>query len=230
MIKKLRKGLIKVGTECLERLERGLERLILETRKIKTSLYWENRYKTGGNSGLGSYGEMAEFKAEVVNRFVSDNRISSLLDMGCGDGHQLSLLEVPFYTGVDVSPTVVEICKQRYKEDISKDFFLYDEIDSLGKYDLVLSMDVIFHLLEDDTYEEYMTNLFKHARKYVIVYSSNNKGKVKGHMREHRFTDWVHNNRKEWRCIQKVRNRYPYNEKTGEGSLSNFYIYGKDAV
>ena len=28
--------------------------------------YWEQRYRTGGNSGAGSYCRLAEFKAEVV--------------------------------------------------------------------------------------------------------------------------------------------------------------------
>ena len=29
--------------------------------------YWEKRYIAGGNSGAGSYGKLAEFKAEVLN-------------------------------------------------------------------------------------------------------------------------------------------------------------------
>ena len=29
--------------------------------------YWENRYKKGGNSGTGSYSNLAEWKAEIIN-------------------------------------------------------------------------------------------------------------------------------------------------------------------
>src|SRR5262249_52379361 len=32
--------------------------------------YWENRYGADGNSGVGSYGKFAAFKAEVINAFV----------------------------------------------------------------------------------------------------------------------------------------------------------------
>lgn len=29
--------------------------------------YWEQRYAGGGTSGAGSYGKLAEFKAEIIN-------------------------------------------------------------------------------------------------------------------------------------------------------------------
>ena len=34
--------------------------------------YWEERYAAGGDSGRGSYGKDAAFKADVLNRFVGD--------------------------------------------------------------------------------------------------------------------------------------------------------------
>ncbi|GAJ08100.1 unnamed protein product, partial [marine sediment metagenome] len=51
--------------------------------------YWESRYAGGGTSGAGSYGKPAEFKAQVLNSFVKDNGISSVIEFGCGDGNQL---------------------------------------------------------------------------------------------------------------------------------------------
>ena len=35
--------------------------------------YWEKRYASGGNSGAGSYNYLAEFKAEILNNFVTKN-------------------------------------------------------------------------------------------------------------------------------------------------------------
>ena len=32
--------------------------------------YWENRYKTNGNSGLGSYGDEATFKSTYINEKI----------------------------------------------------------------------------------------------------------------------------------------------------------------
>ena len=41
---------------------------------FNSSLFWENRYKKGGNSGSGSYNKMAEFKAKVINDFIKEIR------------------------------------------------------------------------------------------------------------------------------------------------------------
>src|ERR1700689_4886366 len=67
--------------------------------------YWDSRYAGGGNSGDGSYGNLAKFKASVLNQFVAENRIASVVEFGCGDGNQVSLAEYPRYVGIDVSPT-----------------------------------------------------------------------------------------------------------------------------
>ena len=62
--------------------------------------YWENRYSAGGHSGVGSYGSFAEFKADVLNQFVSTNRVQTVVEFGCGDGNQLSLAKYPKYIGL----------------------------------------------------------------------------------------------------------------------------------
>jgi SAM-dependent methyltransferase len=74
--------------------------------------YWIKRYKTGGNSGAGSYNRLAEFKAEVVNSFVKNNNVQTVIEFGCGDGNQLKYLDIPHYLGYDVSPDAVEYCKK----------------------------------------------------------------------------------------------------------------------
>ena len=72
--------------------------------------YWETRYSGGGNSGAGSYGQLAEFKAEVINDFVISKGISSIIEFGCGDGNQLLLARYPRYTGLDVSKVALARC------------------------------------------------------------------------------------------------------------------------
>ncbi len=59
--------------------------------------YWEQRYAVGGNSGVGSYGKFANFKAEVINKFVREHKIKSVIEFGCGDGNQLKLANYPSY-------------------------------------------------------------------------------------------------------------------------------------
>jgi hypothetical protein len=59
--------------------------------------YWDNRYKKCGNSGAGSYGKLAEFKADILNKFISKNNIQSVIEFGCGDGNQLLLANYQCY-------------------------------------------------------------------------------------------------------------------------------------
>jgi hypothetical protein len=39
-----------------------------------SSYYWDQRYRTGGNSGAGSYGRLAEFKACFMNAFLDQHQ------------------------------------------------------------------------------------------------------------------------------------------------------------
>jgi hypothetical protein len=39
-----------------------------------TQSYWEERYANGGNSGQGSAGQLADFKAEILNRHSPGSR------------------------------------------------------------------------------------------------------------------------------------------------------------
>jgi len=189
--------------------------------------YWEEHYQSGGTSGPGSYGKLAEFKAEIINSFVKDNKINSVIEFGCGDGNQLSLFKIPNYIGLDVSKTAVEMCIKRFEKDKSKSFFLYDPdcfIDNhhLLKADLALSLDVIYHLIEDHIFSTYMRHLFSAAKKYVIIYSSDSDKTTlttAPHCKNRKFTKWVETNLTEWKLIKKIRNRYP-NE-----SASDFFIY-----
>ena len=71
---------------------------------FQSSAYWQERYRQGSNSGPGSYGRLALFKAEIVNRFVRDHNIADIIEFGSGDGAQLTLADYPRYVGVDVSP------------------------------------------------------------------------------------------------------------------------------
>ena len=47
--------------------------------------YWIQRYNSGGNSGAGSYSKLAEFKAEIINDYIKDNNITTIIEYGCGD-------------------------------------------------------------------------------------------------------------------------------------------------
>lgn len=73
----------------------------------KTQIIWENRYKTNGNSGAGSYGVLCEYKAKFINKFIIDNNCKFIIEFGSGDGNQMSYFEVQKYTGIDISEHII---------------------------------------------------------------------------------------------------------------------------
>src|ERR1700692_4583832 len=103
-----------------------IRKIFGQKEAFNSARYWEGRYSQGGNSGEGSYGRLAEFKASVLNTFIREHKIQSVIEFGCGDGNQLTLASYPQYIGLDVSRTVIMKCITKFKSDNTKSFFLYD--------------------------------------------------------------------------------------------------------
>ena len=77
-------------------------------RNFDSSKYWEKRYVTGGNSGDGSYGYLAKYKAEIINNFIEKNSINAIIEFGTGDGNQIKHMNYKNYIGFDVSNYIIE--------------------------------------------------------------------------------------------------------------------------
>jgi SAM-dependent methyltransferase len=169
-----------------------------------TTNYWEDRYASGGTSGAGSYGRQAEWKADIVNQWVTEQHVTSVIDLGCGDGNQLGLADYPRYLGLDPSATAVRRCIERFADDPTKSFMAYDPQathDPAGwlRADMALSMEVIFHLIEDDLFEDYMRRLFASADRFVVICSNDTYGTSRATHEQHRsFTAWVDANVAGW--------------------------------
>lgn len=208
-----------------------IRNMLLHKNFKDSGSYWENRYVTHGDSGEGSYDELANFKAKVLNTFVKKNKIKTITEFGSGDGNQLKLSEYKKYTGFDVSEKAITLCKNKFSNDKTKTFLLLSEWNEEIKTDLCLSLDVIYHLIENEIYTGYMEKLFITATKFVIIYSSNTEEGVNGrpmpHVRQRKFTDWVEAHKKDWKLITITKNKYPYNPESKISSISDFYIYKK---
>ncbi|NDW04371.1 methyltransferase domain-containing protein [Jiella pacifica] len=190
-----------------------------------SAAYWEERYARGGNSGAGSYGRLAVFKAETLDAFMDRHRIESVIEFGCGDGSQLEMLECPDYLGVDVSATAVEACRRRFQDDGRKRFCQLSDYDG-SLAEMTLSLDVVYHLVEDAVFERYMETLFDAASRFVAVYASNHEAPGPSvHVRHRRFTDWVEQNRSQWRLCAVVKNRYPALRGAPDESFADFYFF-----
>jgi SAM-dependent methyltransferase len=192
--------------------------------------YWENRYRLGGNAGGGSFGAPARYKAEVLNRFVRDHAITSVIEFGCGDGNQLLLADYPRYLGVDVSAVALAHCARRFADDPCKRFMLLDDYDG-EQAQLALSLDVLFHLVEDSTYFAYLDRLFKSATHFVAVYSTSTDQSPRTfpHVRHRdvigdiamRFADFAH--------LREEETKLPPPVQSGQGLATCFYLYQRIA-
>lgn len=221
------------NTPLLGPLALGLHKA-LKTRSFPGSAaYWEQRYQQGGDSGPGSYNRLAQFKAEWLNAFVARHGIERVIEWGCGDGHQLSLAQYPAYIGLDVSKTAVQLCMQRFEQDATKSFFYYHPFafhDPLGIFraELSLSLDVIYHLIEDEVFETYMRHLFASASRYVVIYSSDEDRRQDPHVRLRNFSSWVQAVLPHWQLLERVPNPYPFDASQPERtSKSDFFVYGR---
>ena len=196
---------------------------------FQSKRYWEKRYAQNKTSGTGSYGNLAEFKACIINEFLTQKKISNVIEWGCGDGNQLKYMNYKKYIGFDVSKHASLMCTKKFHNDRSKKFFNITEYNN-EKADLSLSLDVIFHLVEDNFFNNYMNRLFDSSKKYVIIYSSNSNHQFETkveHYKNRKFTDWVESNKPSFKLINLIKNKYPYEKNKNSGSVSDFYFYMK---
>ncbi len=214
-------------------LKKFIKRLLYGSEQFTDSAsYWDKRYKRGGNSGTGSYNRLAEFKGEVINGFVNDQQIRTVIELGCGDGHQLHYYRFNTYTGYDVSIESVKMCRKQFADDNSKQFKLVKDYVKTP-VDLAMSIDVIYHLIEDSVYDAYMKTLFDGSALFVIVYSSDtdvNPPDTSPHVKQRQFSRWVADHASHYTLLQHIPNKYPYNGDEINSSISDFYIYKRQTA
>ena len=198
----------------LKSIPKNIFSFLKQKRAPLSHLYWEARYVLGGTSGPGSYGELARFKARVLNDFVEENDVDSVVEFGCGDEAQLELASYPRYVGLDVSRQAVRMCHERFKQDHSKSFFLYDPACFVDHHDL-FSADLALSL-----------DVFEAADQFVAIYSSNSRGRYYAlHVRHRPFTDWIANHAKGWQLLKTVPNSHAPSRELSTGTPYNLFIY-----
>jgi len=185
--------------------------------------YWENRYNSGGNSGNGSYGEGLKNKALLLNNLINKYDLKSISDVGCGECTLLPYLQgIRKYYGYDISPTVLSKISKNNQDGFSKEFILLTNNTKIVSSDLVLSLEVIFHQVNDDEYLDYMRKLVNSNGEYLLILTMN-EGILK--------TNHIKNRHIKYRDISKFMDstnyslveKFPFTERT-----STYYLYKKN--
>ena len=91
------------------------------------------------------------------------------IEWGSGECNQLSLANYKNYIGYDISQTAIKICKNKFNNDKTKMFIhMSDNFTNNIKADLSISLDEIYHLLEDNAFNLYMQNLFNSSKNISL--------------------------------------------------------------
>ncbi len=144
--------------------------------KFDLKKYWQDPYVGGGNSGAGSYNEEAAYKAFVINHWMKEYGMRRINEIGCGDGNNLFLYDVPIsYTGYDISPKAVQICEEKFHKHRNRLKYIFTSDMNMMDYeaDVCLCLDVWYHQIEEQDFEDLCKLLFEVGKwKYIIIYST----------------------------------------------------------
>ena len=148
-----------------------LSQTSLERQKVFSEIHRLKGWGGGESiSGPGSSRErVASFLPELID-LVRSLGISTLLDAPCGDFNWAQLLadSVPFYIGIDVVPSLVANCNERFSSPRRR-FLCLDFVENtLPHADLVLCRDGLVHLSQADITRA-LRNLRATGAEYLIA-------------------------------------------------------------
>jgi len=149
--------------------------------KIYLQSEWKNSF--GTNSGPGSALECSKSYLDFLQIFVKDNKIQSILDLGCGDFNLMrhfNFKDIKYF-GVDIVSFIINHNIKTYSNNNIKflqsniiDFKLYEQ------FDLIIIKDVLQHLSNVNILK--ILNNIKNTKKIILVndYLENNTDTIDG--------------------------------------------------
>lgn len=175
----IRHGLYRTGVyPLLDKLRRRHSYVTAHLDYSDRSRRFEKIYELGvwiqgkdqvSSSGLGSEIETTEGVRSSLTGLLSDLKIETLVDVGCGDWTWMSQLELPCnYLGLDIVENVVERNRAAYCRP-GVDFRQIDAVDEpIPDCGAVLCREVIFHLSFADGLS-LIRNIKDHAEWLLIT-------------------------------------------------------------
>jgi len=132
----------------------------------------------GGGSGTGSIPKYNKSYINFVNYLIEDQKIKTILDIGCGDwqlGSQYELDNTD-YIGIDVVDEVIQKNNDRYsKDNISFKYINILDNDEIlnSEYDLIIIKDVMQHLSYKNI-KEIISKIKNSKWKYLLLVNDQN--------------------------------------------------------
>ena len=165
----------------------------MKDNQFNPDAYWEDRLHTiAGLEGVGfkklgpafnkwAYKVRKNVFMKVLKGMNLNFQQSSALDIGSGTGFYIQAwreLMVKDITGADISKTAVENLKNTFKQQTFHQIDIGDVAFNaqagLKQFDLVSSMDVLFHIVDDARFEQAIANIASLMKDNAyFVYSDN---------------------------------------------------------
>lgn len=144
------------------------------TQKIFEDVYKNNMW---GGSGDGSKLEYNKPFLNFLQKYVKDNNIKTILELGCGDFNLMKHFNFDGlkYFGVDIAESIIAKNNKNYRKPNIK--FLYEDIRGFKferDYDLVLIKDVLIHL-DNSSVLQVLYNA-RNVKRLLTVNDYNPKG------------------------------------------------------
>ena len=143
--------------------------------------YWNKRYASGGNSGYGSYNEQLQKKLN----WIEPLGFISITEVGCGDFHfgsNILRMHPVKYTGLDISDVIIDRHKKMYPTHtwrVSDGF--------IPQAELLLCVDVLFHILDDKEANKMLMDLKNAWSKYLVITAYERDEEMDTHVRIRKF-------------------------------------------
>lgn len=189
--------------------------------------YWEARHRARLGTPAARIGPIGSMKIRVVNRLYEQFGVATHMDFGCDDGRLLEHIHAERFVGVDISGTLLRNLKNKFPDESRWKFIHVKELDAAYPCDLVTSLDVVHHLVEDQIFAAYMKRLFKFATKVVCIYSSDHEfsGGAR-HVRYRDFAAYIAQHFPGWQLTETIENPNVSKEEQKLGiPPSRFFIY-----
>ena len=134
-----------------------------------TNIYDKQIWKNG--SGVGSSIKYNRMYMDFLSKFLIDNSIKNVLDIGCGDwqfSQNIDWNQID-YNGIDIVKSVVDTNNDKFGKENIKFFHLNPlETKLPGSFDLVIIKDVLQHW-SNETIIEFLDKLITQGNKYIII-------------------------------------------------------------
>lgn len=131
----------------------------------------------------------------LLSRMIEKIKFKSVMEVGCGQGARLGYVKKlrprASYSGLDISAAAIKGAKKNYPK-FSFSVLDIENRSKSGKYDLVLCMDVVEHIIDD---QRALINIRKMTGEYLIL--STIQGRMRrnegpeGHVRNYEYNDLI---------------------------------------